>query len=106
MAFRNLFCLLSIFQWLVSFISFFDQKVLKPNTVNINDKIKSTYIDKFLPLFCEAGDDSNYGSTATSDIAVLQALSKRIHYGKYVAEGKSEKKVGIEIFSEVSKWRS
>lgn len=29
-----------------------------------------------------------YGSTATADIAVLQALSKRIHFGKFIAEAK------------------
>lgn len=29
-----------------------------------------------------------YGSTSTTDIVVLQALSKRIHFGKYVAEVK------------------
>jgi chorismate mutase len=30
----------------------------------------------------------NYGSTATCDIACLQALSRRIHFGKFVAESK------------------
>ena len=37
---------------------------------------------------CEAGDDSNHGSSATRDIECLQALSRRIHYGKFVAESK------------------
>lgn len=35
-----------------------------------------------------AGDDGNYGSAATLDVLCLQALSKRIHYGKFVAEAK------------------
>lgn len=30
----------------------------------------------------------NYGSAATADIACLQALSRRIHFGKFVAESK------------------
>jgi hypothetical protein len=34
------------------------------------------------------GDDGNYGSAATLDVLCLQALSKRIHYGKFVAEAK------------------
>jgi hypothetical protein len=34
------------------------------------------------------GDDGNYGSAATLDVLVLQALSTRIHYGKFVAEAK------------------
>lgn len=34
------------------------------------------------------GDDGNYGSAATIDVLCLQALSKRIHYGKFVAEAK------------------
>lgn len=35
-----------------------------------------------------AGDDSNYGSAGVLDVLCLQALSKRIHYGKFVAEAK------------------
>jgi hypothetical protein len=34
------------------------------------------------------GDDGNYGSAATLDVLCLAALSKRIHYGKFVAEAK------------------
>ena len=29
-----------------------------------------------------------YGSCAVTDAAVLQALSRRIHYGKFIAEAK------------------
>ncbi|GJN80976.1 chorismate mutase aro7 [Purpureocillium lilacinum] len=70
-------------------------KVLHPNDVNVNAKIKAFYIDKFLPAVCpdfgreDRGEsEENYGSTATSDFACLQALSRRIHFGKFVAESK------------------
>ncbi|KAK3323636.1 chorismate mutase [Cercophora scortea] len=70
-------------------------RVLHPNDVNVNDKIKSFYIETFLPKVCPDfghGDrgvsQENYGSSATCDIACLQALSRRIHFGKFVAESK------------------
>lgn len=46
------------------------------------------YYDDLLPRFAANGDDGNYGSTAVCDSMCLQALSKRIHYGKFVAEAK------------------
>ena len=61
---------------------------LMPNQINLNPAIKQTYIDQIIPLVCPAGDDSNYGSSAVCDVAVLQTLSRRIHYGKFVAESK------------------
>ncbi|KAG9253394.1 chorismate mutase [Emericellopsis atlantica] len=70
-------------------------KILYTNSVNVNDKIKSFYIEKFLPAVTpdfgreDRGEaEENYGSTATCDIACLQALSRRIHFGKFVAESK------------------
>lgn len=36
----------------------------------------------------EMDDDGHYGSAATLDLEVLQALSKRVHYGKFVSESK------------------
>lgn len=30
----------------------------------------------------ESADDGNYGSAATRDVEVLQALSRRIHFGE------------------------
>jgi chorismate mutase len=56
--------------------------------VNVNNEIKSWYIDKLIPRLCVDGDDEQYGSTVMADIAVVQALSRRIHYGKFVAESK------------------
>ncbi|KAL2263182.1 hypothetical protein VTK26DRAFT_7837 [Humicola hyalothermophila] len=70
-------------------------RILHPNNVNVNDKIKKFYVEKFLPTVCPDfghGDRGvsreNYGSSATCDIACLQALSRRIHFGKFVAESK------------------
>ncbi|OMJ18521.1 Chorismate mutase 3, chloroplastic [Smittium culicis] len=62
--------------------------LLVKNSVNVNDKIKDIYINTVVQEICEHGDDSNYGSSATRDIECLQALSRRIHYGKFVAESK------------------
>ncbi|CAN8102383.1 unnamed protein product [Discula destructiva] len=71
-------------------------RILHPNDVNVNAKIKAFYIKEFLPRVCPAfggredrgANQENYGSSATCDIAVLQALSRRIHFGKFVAESK------------------
>ncbi|XVE97336.1 hypothetical protein REPUB_Repub03eG0010900 [Reevesia pubescens] len=56
--------------------------------VNINKIIWDMYFNKLLPLFITPGDDGNYASTAARDLECLQALSRRIHYGKLVAEVK------------------
>eukprot|EP00041_Stephanoeca_diplocostata_P037357 m.1409480 g.1409480 ORF g.1409480 m.1409480 type:complete len:959 (+) comp25022_c1_seq68:236-3112(+) len=61
---------------------------LVPNSININRKIKAVYVNRILPQMCTTQDDKNYGSSAVTDIAALQALSKRIHYGKFIAEAK------------------
>lgn len=71
-------------------------RILHPNDVNVNAKIKAFYIENFLPRVCpifgsredRGAKQENYGSSATCDIAVLQALSRRIHFGKFVAESK------------------
>uniref|UniRef100_A0A1J3GB65 Chorismate mutase n=1 Tax=Noccaea caerulescens TaxID=107243 RepID=A0A1J3GB65_NOCCA len=60
----------------------------KALSVNINKRIWDIYFKELLPLFVKPGDDGNYPSTAASDLACLQALSTRIHYGKFVAEVK------------------
>jgi len=61
---------------------------IKPNTININSKIKKIYESEIIPAVCEPGEDEQYGSSAVCDVNCLQALSKRIHYGKFVAESK------------------
>ncbi|MCJ1237694.1 chorismate mutase aro7 [Varicellaria rhodocarpa] len=70
-------------------------QILHPNTVDVNQQIKKKYINIVLPLACrefgkaDRGEtQENYGSAATCDVACLQALSRRIHFGKLVAESK------------------
>jgi chorismate mutase len=70
-------------------------KILHPNEVNVNAKLKECYTAHILPATCmqtDRGDrgenQENYGSAATCDVLCLQALSRRIHFGKFVAEAK------------------
>lgn len=70
-------------------------KILHPNDVDVNQAIKRKYIDVVLPRVCrefgreDRGESQeNYGSAATCDVSCLQALSRRIHFGKFVAESK------------------
>ena len=58
------------------------------NAINRNASIRSSYEKEIVPHICREGDDDQYGSAAVCDVACLQALSKRIHYGKFVAESK------------------
>ncbi|KAL4582030.1 hypothetical protein LXL04_006567 [Taraxacum kok-saghyz] len=58
------------------------------NGININHKIWDIYFKDLLPRLVKEGNDGNCGSAATCDSTCLQALSKRIHYGKFVAEAK------------------
>jgi chorismate mutase len=67
--------------------------ILHPNDVNVNPQIKRSYVDDILPVACahreeRAEQQENYGSAATGDVLCLQALSRRIHFGKFVAEAK------------------
>ncbi|KAL4802139.1 chorismate mutase [Aspergillus unguis] len=71
-------------------------KILHDNDVNVNEIIKERYINDILPAICpsfggreDRGEEQeNYGSAATCDVGTLQALSRRIHFGKFVAESK------------------
>jgi len=83
-------------------------KILYPNTVNANPSILSFYTRQIVPRITKTAtvqlaaskrakgiigddeyeDDGNYGSAATLDVEVLQAISKRVHYGKFVSESK------------------
>ncbi|KAL3526557.1 hypothetical protein ACH5RR_011213 [Cinchona calisaya] len=58
------------------------------DSININIKIWDMYFRNLLPRLVKEGDDGNYGSAAFCDTICLQTLSKRIHYGKFVAEAK------------------
>ena len=55
--------------------------------VNRNAEIKTIYLNQ-ISSFCEAGDDNQYGAAAVWDIRCLQDLSRRIHFGMFVAESK------------------
>lgn len=74
-------------------------QVLHPSakSININDKIWDMYFKDILPRLVKKGDDGNCGSTAVCDTLCLQALSKRIHYGKFVAEAKYQ--ASPEVYS-------
>ncbi|KAH1080749.1 hypothetical protein J1N35_020510 [Gossypium stocksii] len=65
-------------------------QVLHPiaDSININPKVWQMYFRNLIPRLVKEGDDGNCGSTAICDTMCLQALSKRIHYGKFVAECK------------------
>ncbi|KIY45640.1 chorismate mutase [Fistulina hepatica ATCC 64428] len=83
-------------------------KFLHPNNINVNPSILSFYVHSIVPRVtrratlalaaakrargivgdAEYEDDGNYGSTAIVDVQILQAISKRVHYGKFVSEVK------------------
>ncbi|EIN12976.1 chorismate mutase [Punctularia strigosozonata HHB-11173 SS5] len=83
-------------------------QILHPNNVNVNPSILSFYTRSIVPRItkqatlalaaikrangirgdAEYEDDGNYGSAATIDVEVLAAISKRVHYGKFVSESK------------------
>lgn len=80
-------------------------QILHPNNVNVNPSILLLYVKSIVPRITkqatlalaatkrarglfgddEYEDDGNYGSAATIDVEVLQAISKRVHYGKQQA---------------------
>ena len=71
-------------------------KILWENDVNVNAELKRRYVEKILPGCCMKPSraersieaQENYGSAATADVNCLQSLSRRIHFGKFVAESK------------------
>ncbi|RMZ72437.1 chorismate mutase [Pyrenophora seminiperda CCB06] len=70
-------------------------QILHPNDVNVNAQLKDCYIKHILPAACQQPDhgdrgesQENYGSAATCDVMTIQSLSRRIHFGKFVAEAK------------------
>jgi len=76
-------------------------KILHPHNVNVNPSILFFYLHNFVPRITQSAtlsvaaanrargiigeaefdDDGNYGSAATIDVEILQAISKRVHYG-------------------------
>lgn len=67
--------------------------------INHNNIILSEYLDKFLPLICSEGNDENSGSAAVADINLLQAISRRIHLGKVVAEVKYNEPDAVDSYA-------
>lgn len=55
---------------------------------NINSRIMKVYLEEILIDLCKQGDDGNYGSSVVRDTDCLSTISKRIHYGKFIAEAK------------------
>lgn len=72
----------------------YDENPLYKHTVNLNAKIRVMYETGVVPAVCSKGDDRQYGSCAVCDVACLQAFSKRIHYGMFVAESKYRQSPG------------
>jgi chorismate mutase len=79
-------------------------RILHPNTVNVNSIIRQKYIEEVLPEACrkygreDRGEtQENYGSAATCDVMCLQALSRRIHFGKFVAEAKFQQQPDLFV---------
>lgn len=63
-------------------------ELIRPNNINVNDRIRSIYERDTIPVLCEPGDDGQYGSSSVCDVTCLQAISTRVHYGKIIAESK------------------
>ncbi|KAF4677272.1 chorismate mutase aro7 [Perkinsus chesapeaki] len=62
-----------------------------PNTINANSRLKSFYVKNVIPLICRPGEEevsAALGASVVRDVTALQAMSRRIHYGKLVAEAK------------------
>lgn len=79
-------------------------QILHPNDVNVNDELRSSYVNHILPAACaqfgrsERGEaEENFGSAATCDVNCLQALSRRIHFGKFVAESKFQQETDMFV---------
>ncbi len=56
--------------------------------MNFNPILYKKYKEWVVPQIAKSGDDEQHGSTAIADTNALQALSRRVHYGKFVAESK------------------
>lgn len=56
--------------------------------INFNSILLKRFVSEIIPAITSEGDDEQHGSSVINDMNVLQALSKRVHYGKFVAESK------------------
>lgn len=78
--------------------------VLAPYNKEINEskEIFSYYVQSIVPMVAKQGEQpENVGSCALCDVEALQAISRRIHFGKFVAETKFQQEK--ERFTELIK---
>ncbi|KAK9478194.1 chorismate mutase, partial [Lipomyces japonicus] len=60
-----------------------------PNKVNVNDRIFDFYVNEIVPKISRPGEQpENLGSSSLCDVECLRSLSRRIHFGRFVAEAK------------------
>lgn len=67
--------------------------------IDYNESLRKYYFTNLLCQISEKGSDENPGSSVVSDIALLQAVSRRIHLGKVVAESKLRRNIPFSIQS-------
>eukprot|EP01024_Parvocaulis_polyphysoides_P064027 TRINITY_DN7427_c0_g1_i1.p3 TRINITY_DN7427_c0_g1~~TRINITY_DN7427_c0_g1_i1.p3 ORF type:complete len:215 (-),score=19.96 TRINITY_DN7427_c0_g1_i1:1452-2039(-) len=72
-------------------------QVLAPyaKSINLNTDLLRLYIQDLIPAITQKGDDGNYGSSGLCDVNALQAISKRIHFGMFVAEAKFQSSTDV-----------
>lgn len=75
-------------QPILSELNFPEILVAGKEKVNVNTEVMTWYIHKIIDRLCVSGDDEQHGSSVLCDINAMQALSRRVHYGKFVAESK------------------
>lgn len=73
------------------------RRVARPDTglhldnldaINVADRILAAY-RPLISEICDEADDQHYGSSVEHDVAALQAIARRVHFGAlYVAESK------------------
>ena len=59
---------------------------LAANHINLNTRILEAYTGPILTSLWREGRRRQHRSSAVADVHCLQAISKRVHYGKFVAE--------------------
>lgn len=64
---------------------------VRKRDVDVNNEVMRWYVEKIIDRLCVSGDDEQHGSSVLCDISSLQALSRRVHFGKFVAESKYQK---------------
>mmetsp|Transcript_7940 Transcript_7940/g.8689 ORF Transcript_7940/g.8689 Transcript_7940/m.8689 type:complete len:381 (-) Transcript_7940:49-1191(-) len=74
---------------------------VKKSEVNVNHEIMRWYVEKIIDRLCISGDDEQHGSSVITDINALQAISRRVHMGKFVAESKYQS--NPDVFNQLVK---